>query len=95
MKQDRARLFCHLTQNWRGRPLGTFETLIDLIGHTRTTTGLRMKAKLDKRRYPTGVTVGAAAMRALALHPDTFPVDWNYERRPPQPDHSIWIRRLA
>lgn len=76
------RLFCHLTQNWRGRPLRTFETIIDLIGHTTTTTGLRVKAKLDKRRYPTGVTVSAATMRALALHPDDFHGDWNYELRP-------------
>ena len=45
------RLFCHITENWRGRPLRTFETVVDLIGHTRTATGLRVKAKLDKRRY--------------------------------------------
>lgn len=76
------RLFCHLTQNWRGRPLRTFETVIDLIGHTTTTTGLRVKAKLDKRRYPTGVTISAATMRDLALHPDGFHGDWNYELRP-------------
>ena len=48
------RLFCHITKNWRGRPLRTFETVVDLIGHTRTAAGLRVKAKLDKRRYPTG-----------------------------------------
>jgi hypothetical protein len=76
------RLFCHLTQNWRGRPLRTFETIIDLIGHTTTTAGLRVKAKLDKRRYPTGVTVSAATMRDLALHPGGFHGDWNYELRP-------------
>ena len=63
------RLFCHITQNWRGRPLRTFETVVELIGHTRTATGLRVKAKLDKRRYPTGVVVTKAEMRDLALHP--------------------------
>ena len=47
------RLFCHITQNWRGRPLRTFETVVALIGHTRTARGLRVKAKLDKRRYAT------------------------------------------
>ena len=76
------RLFCHITQNWRGRPLRTFDTVVALIGHTRTTTGLRVKAKLDKRRYATGVVVSRAEMRGLALHPHAFHGDWNYELRP-------------
>ena len=76
------RLFCHITQNWRGRPLRTFETVVALIGHTRTATGLRVKAQLDKRRYATGVSVTGAEMRRLALHPHTFHGDWNYELRP-------------
>ena len=76
------RLFCHITQNWRGRPLRTFETVVALIGHTRTTAGLRVKAKLDKRRYATGVVVTHAEMRTLALHPHAFHGDWNYELRP-------------
>jgi hypothetical protein len=76
------RLFCHITQNWRGRPLRTFETVVELIGHTRTTTGLRVKAKLDKRRYATGVVVTRAEMQHLALHPHVFHGDWNYELRP-------------
>jgi hypothetical protein len=76
------RLFCHITENWRGRPLRTFETLVALIGHTRTAAGLRVKAKLDKRRYPTGGVVTHAEMRGLALHPHVFHGDWNYELRP-------------
>jgi hypothetical protein len=76
------RLFCHITENWRGRPLRTFETVVDLIGHTRTAAGLRVKAKLDKRRYPTGRIVTRAEMQDLALHPHTFHGDWNYELRP-------------
>ena len=76
------RLFCHITENWRGRPLRTFETIVDLIGHTRTATGLRVKAKLDKRRYKTGLVVTTAEMRRLALHPHPFHGDWNYELRP-------------
>jgi hypothetical protein len=76
------RLFCHITENWRGRPLRTFETVVALIGHTRTARGLRVKAKLDTRRYPTGCVVTPAAMRALALHPDAFHGDWNYQLRP-------------
>src|SRR5216684_4845127 len=76
------RLFCHITENWRGRPLHTFETVVALIGHTRTAAGLRVKAKLDTRRYPTGRVVTRAEMRSLALHPHVFHGDWNYELRP-------------
>ena len=63
-------------------PLRTFETIVDLIGHTSTATGLRVRAKLDKRRYRTGVKVTAAEMRDVALHPHDFHGDWNYEIRP-------------
>jgi len=76
------RLFCHITENWRGRPLRTFEAIVELIGHTTTATGLRVKAKLDKRQYVTGHVVTRAEMRALALHPHKFHGDWNYELRP-------------
>ena len=48
------RLFCHITQNWRGKPLTSFEIMVNLIGSTRTTKGLRVKARLDKRQYPNG-----------------------------------------
>ncbi len=76
------RLFCHITANWRGRPLRTFETVVELIGNTRTSTGLRVKAKLDKGTYPTGVKVTKAAMKGLSLHRSDFHGDWNYELRP-------------
>ena len=76
------RLFCHITQNWRGRPLRTFETIVDLIGNTRTATGLRVRAARDRGEYPTGVKVSDAEMKALSLHRDDFQGDWNYEIRP-------------
>ncbi len=76
------RLFCHITQNWRGKPLRSFETIVDLIGNTRTTTGLRVKAKLDKRIYPTGVKIPKAEMDALSLHRHEFQGEWNYELHP-------------
>lgn len=80
------RLFCHITQNWRGKPLRTFETIVDLIGNTRTTKGLRVKAKLDKRRYPTGKKVTKAQMDALSLLRHDFHGDWNYELHPRNDD---------
>jgi hypothetical protein len=76
------RLFCHITENWRGKPLRTFETIVDLIGNTRTTTGLRVKAKLDKRKYPTGAVITAADIQALALVPEDFRGEWNYTLEP-------------
>jgi hypothetical protein len=76
------RLFCHITQNWRGKPLRTFETIVDLVGNTRTEAGLRVKAKLDKRTYPTGVKITRDEMDALSLHRHEFQGEWNYELHP-------------
>ncbi|MCY3752159.1 MAG: ISAzo13 family transposase [Gammaproteobacteria bacterium] len=76
------RLFCHITQNWRGKPLRTFETIVDLIGNTRTEAGLRVRAELDTGTYPTGVTASHAEMAALSLHRNEFHGDWNYELHP-------------
>ncbi len=76
------RLFCHITENWRGKLLRTFETIVDLIGNTRTAAGLRVRAKLDKRKYPTGAVVTNAQMNALALTAHEFRGEWNYELQP-------------
>ena len=76
------RLFCHITANWRGKPLRTFETVVELIGHTRTAAGLRVKAKLDSGKYPIGVATTNAQLDSLALHRCDFHGDWNYELRP-------------
>lgn len=76
------RLFCHITQNWRGKPLRTFEAVVELIGHTCTAAGLRVKARLDPARYPTGVVVTRAEMKALALDRHDFHGEWNYELQP-------------
>ena len=76
------RLFCHITQNWRGKPLRTFETIVDLIGNTRTEAGLRVKARLDPRKYEIGVTITKATMADLSLRPHKFHGEWNYEILP-------------
>lgn len=76
------RLFCHITKNWRGKPLRTFETVVELIANTRTKAGLRVKAKLDKRKYKKGITVTKEQMDALLLLRDEFRGDWNYELHP-------------
>lgn len=76
------RLFCHITENWRGKPLRSFETIVDLIGNTRTAAGLKVKAKLDKRSYPTGVKITRDEMDALLLYRHEFQGEWNYELHP-------------
>ena len=78
------RVFCHITQNWRGKPLRTFETVVECIGHTRTAEGLRVRARLDRRQFPTGARVSKAEMNALQLQLNEFHGDWNYELHPRQ-----------
>ena len=82
MEQSNIGSSVTFTTDWRGRALQTFETIVDLIGHTIRATGLRVRAKLDKSRYRTGVKITAAEMRATALHRHAFHGDWNYEIRP-------------
>jgi Rhodopirellula transposase DDE domain len=76
------RLFSQITQNWRGRPLVSHETVVNLIAGTTTSTGLRVKAKLDKRSYPTGKKVSQAVMRSLNIERDDFHGEWNYTLSP-------------
>ena len=72
------RLFCHITENWRGRPLVDHETVVQLIGSVRTTTGLTVTAKLDTRKYPIGIKVSDAQMDNLPITYDPFHGEWNY-----------------
>jgi hypothetical protein len=76
------RLFCHITENWRGRPLVDHETVVQLIGSVRTTTGLTVKARLDRRIYPIGVKVPDAEMDSICLTPADFHGEWNYTIHP-------------
>jgi hypothetical protein len=76
------RLFSHISMNWRGRPLISHEVVVKLIGATMTKTGLKVKAKLDKRNYPLKVKVSDEAMRALNIEPHDFHGEWNYTIRP-------------
>jgi hypothetical protein len=78
------RMFCHITQNWRGRPLVSHEVIIKLIGKTTTQTGLRIRAELDTGSYPTGIKISNAALAALNLEHAAFHGDWNYVLLPKQ-----------
>jgi hypothetical protein len=72
------RMFCHITQNWRGRPLISREVIVNLIGKTTTETGLRIQAALDLNAYPTGIKVSDAELAAVQQIPAPFHGEWNY-----------------
>jgi hypothetical protein len=72
------RMFCHITQNWRGRPLESVETVVSLIGGTTTKAGLRIKAALDNNRYEKSIKVSDEQLASLHIKPHSFHGDWNY-----------------
>jgi transposase len=76
------RMFCHITQNWRGRPLVDLECVVKLIGSTTTETGLEIRAELDERAYPLGRVVTAEEMGSISIKADEFHGEWNYTIRP-------------
>jgi Rhodopirellula transposase DDE domain len=77
------RLFCHITLNWRGRPLTSHEVIVQTIAATTTRTGLRVHAALDTGSYPTGASVSDTEMTALPITRHAFHGDWNYTLHPP------------
>ncbi len=79
------RLFCHITQNWRGRPLRSLATMVELIGATTTRTGLKVECALDTRTYEKGIKVSDAEMKALDIRGHEFHPEWNYTVMPRLP----------
>jgi len=72
------RMFSFITQNWRGQPLVSLQAIVELIGHTRTATGLTVQAELDTNTYPKGVEVPDETLAQVRLKPHVFHGDWNY-----------------
>jgi Rhodopirellula transposase DDE domain len=83
------RLFCHITQNWRGKPLTSRLTVVELIGATTTKTGLEVRCELDTKTYAKGIKVTDAEMASLNIQGDTFHPDWNYTISPRSPKPPI------
>jgi hypothetical protein len=79
------RLFCHITMNWRGRPLTSHEVILQSIAATTTGTSLSVQAQLDTGEYPTGVQISDARMAALPIARHSFHGDWNYTLHPDAP----------
>ena len=73
---------CHITQNWRGRPLLTRQVIVNLIGNTTTEEGLRIRAKLDENQYQSGIKVTDDELANLVIVRDSFHAEWNYQIKP-------------
>ncbi len=76
------RMFCHITQNWRGRPLVSHEVIINLIANTTTQAGLKIRAELDRGNYPIGIKITDSELSGLNLKLAKFHGDWNYTLLP-------------
>ena len=76
------RLFSEISKNWAGRPLDSYDTILNYIRTTKTTTGLRVRATLIRRHYPTGCKVALRDMKHVNLHRHNVLPEWNYTVRP-------------
>lgn len=76
------RLFCHIMQNWRGRPLLSRQVVVNLIGNTTTKEGLDIRVALDENHYPAGIKVTDEQLAKLSITRDEFHGEWNYKIAP-------------
>jgi transposase len=76
------RLFSYISQNWRGKPLRSLETIVNLIATTTTSTGLKVQAELNTHSYPAGIKVSDWQLEQVNIRRDKFHGDWNYEIQP-------------
>jgi len=76
------RMFCHITENWRGKPLVSRAVIVNLIGNTKTRAGLHIKAELDENDYPIGIKVTDEQLDAVRITRDAFHGEWNYTIEP-------------
>ncbi len=76
------RLFSFITQNWRGKPLVSYQAIVQLIAATTTRTGLNVKSEIDTATYPAGVKVSDSEMAAINIVPHAFHGEWNYTIQP-------------
>jgi hypothetical protein len=76
------RLFSYITQNWRGRPLVSLQTIVELIGNTTTKAGLKVETSIDRNQYVTGKKVSDEEFHAINIERSEFQPLWNYTIRP-------------
>ena len=76
------RMFSYITKNWRGKPLITRETVVNLIGNTTTTKSLTIQSVLDENEYETGLEVSDKELEAVNIERHSIHPDWNYKIKP-------------
>src|SRR4051794_26222836 len=79
------RLFSFITCNWRGKPLVSYQAIVQLVAATTTRTGLNVKSEIDTAVYPPGIKVSDSEMAALNITPHEFRGEWNYTIAPRPP----------
>jgi len=79
------RLFSDITQDWRGKRLRNFQTIVNLIAATTTKTGLKVHAELNTETYQSGIKVTDTELAQVKIRRDKFHGDWNYEIQPRNP----------
>jgi hypothetical protein len=83
------RMFSYISQNWRGRPLVSIETIVNLIGATKTKKGLVIQTSVDTKEYAKGTKITDKEIQSLAIERDAFHGEWNYTISPRQIAHVI------
>ena len=83
------RMFCHITQTWRGKPLVSRVAVVNLIAATTTKTGLTVPCELDEKSYAKGIKVSDAEMATLNIESDPWHPEWNYTIKPRPTDRSV------
>lgn len=80
-------MFSAITSNWRGRPLTSHQVIVELIGATRNSKGLTIRAELDTNTYPRGIKVSNTEMAEMTkqLSRNKFHGEWNYLLKPARP----------
>lgn len=76
------RMFCHISTNWRGKPLTSHEVVVNLIGNTTTREGLVIQAELDKNKYQKGKKVSDEEVNSVIIQRANFHGEWNYKIKP-------------
>ena len=78
------RLFSFISQNWRGKPLVSYQVIVSLIASTKTEKGLKVTCELDTRTYDTGIKITEEEMETIDLEKNDFHGEWNYKIKPNQ-----------
>jgi Rhodopirellula transposase DDE domain len=88
------RMVCHITNNWRGRPVVSRQVVVNLIGNTTTATGLHIRSHLDDNSYEASIKVTDEELANVALERDKFHGEWNYRLHPRSWAKTLWMFKL-